>query len=64
MFFDIKSRNTLMFRSQWFFNLCFDDGRVVMMSALYPTRTHAIDAVHVLHKQLRKQHGPTVRGFR
>ena len=64
MYFDIKTRNTLLFRAQWFFNLCYDDGRVVMMSALYPTRSAAIDAVHAIHKAMRKQHGPNVRGFR
>jgi uncharacterized protein YegP (UPF0339 family) len=64
MYFDIKRRSTLFFGPLWHFNLCHEaTGRVVMRSELYKTRAAAVDEIHRMHKLLRKEHGPTVRGL-
>lgn len=64
MYFQMRTHNTWFFVRRWFFQLCDQGGNVIMQSALYDKRNDAIDAIHTAHKQLRKQHGPTVRGFR
>jgi uncharacterized protein YegP (UPF0339 family) len=63
MYFDIKRRSTLLFRQLWYFTLCNNANAVVMRSDFYDTRAAAVDAIHRLHKSLRKEHGPTVRGL-
>jgi hypothetical protein len=62
-YFHVRKRSALLFRQAWWFEL--RDGvtdEVLMQSADHPTRAACIDKVHQVHKALRKQHGPTVRG--